>query len=77
LGSGSLGLISIPGRSTVSPAKDRVPVPRLIRLSTHPRSSVLVRLRAALRSCSAIRQPRPHTGEVVGEDPLEPFGARW
>ena len=80
LGSGSLGLISIPGeprRLTQEEIDDRYP--RLISgLAAHPEIGfVLVR-----RSSGSSVVLGPHgsldlaTGEVVGDDPLAPFGPR-
>ena len=79
LGSGSLGLISLPGRAAAAdPRGDRRrvpgPAPRADRLAggrlrARPfddGTSVGARRRAGQRNLA--------TGEVVGDDPLEPFG---
>ncbi len=80
LGSGSLGLISIPGtqhRLTREEIESRYP--RLIDgLATHPEIGfVLVRQASGSSIVLGNHGSRDlATGEVVGDDPLEPFGPR-
>jgi hypothetical protein len=80
LGSGSLGLISIPGtqhRLTREEIESRYPR-LIIGLATHPEIGfVLVRQASGSSIVLGNQGSRDlMTGEVVGDDPLEPFGPR-
>ncbi len=80
LGSGSLGLISIPGtqhRLTREEIESRYPG-LIIGLATHPEIGfVLVRQASGSSIVLGNRGSRDlATGEVVGDDPFEPFGPR-
>ena len=80
LGSGSLGLISIPGDShRLTREEIDARYPRLISgLASHPEIAfVLVRQASGSSVVLGNRGSRDlATGEVVGDDPLEPFGPR-
>ena len=80
LGSGSLGLISIPGtQHRLTREEIEARYPRLIvGLATHPEIGfVLVRQASGSSIVLGNRGSRDlTTGEVVGDDPLEPFGPR-
>jgi uncharacterized membrane protein YvlD (DUF360 family) len=81
LGSGSLGLISIPGEPRCRLTRDEIDTryPRLIEgLASHPEIGFVLVREASGTSVVLGANGRLDlaTGEVTGEDPLAPFGPR-